>query len=163
MQWIYNQTQKRSTKEEHKKHWYFQKKEKDSNAINIDTMTTEKRADMMRKGQCFGCQKPGHLNKDCPDKKKQNNLTPVSYASTWATTSNTPKKTSPNELTAHIQSLMALMSVEEKKVFMTKRRKSVFNPENHIDIDLSYLRYFLCKRSNNPIEFTIYIDHNKHY
>jgi Domain of unknown function (DUF4939) len=37
------------------------KTKKDPNAMDIDAMTTDKRAYLMRKGLCFICEKPGHL------------------------------------------------------------------------------------------------------
>jgi hypothetical protein len=57
-------------KEEPKRRWTFQKREKDPDTMDVDALKIEKRDEMMRKGLCFGCGKPGHLNRDCPDKKK---------------------------------------------------------------------------------------------
>ena len=37
--------------------------------MDINSMTTEQRAEAMKKGLCFRCGKQGHLNRDCPDKK----------------------------------------------------------------------------------------------
>ena len=34
---------------------------KDPNAMDIDSMMTEQRAEAMKKGLCFGCGKRGHL------------------------------------------------------------------------------------------------------
>ena len=76
---------------------------KDPNAMDIDvvtrtynTMTNEERTELMKKGLCFWCKKPGHLSRNCPDKKGK---TPP--AQTPANTS-TPKKMTAKELTAHI-------------------------------------------------------------
>ena len=57
-----------SANNEPKKKWNFAKK--DPNAMDIDSMTTEQRAEAMKKGLCFGCGKRGHLNRDCLDKKE---------------------------------------------------------------------------------------------
>ena len=46
------------TKEELKKRCNFVKK--DPNAMDIDSMSTEQRAEAMKKGLCFGCGKQGH-------------------------------------------------------------------------------------------------------
>src|ERR1700689_5642075 len=54
------------------KRFYFQRKEKDPNAMDVDAMSVEKRQEMMRKGQCFNCGKQGHLSRDCPEKKERN-------------------------------------------------------------------------------------------
>ena len=58
---------KTETKEEPKKRWNLAKK--DPNTMDIDSMSTEQRAEAMKKGLCFRCGKQGHLNRDCPDKK----------------------------------------------------------------------------------------------
>ena len=68
-------------KEEPRRKWTFQKKEADPDAMQIDALTMEKRTEMMKKGLCFGCGKPGHLNKDCPNKMKPTtSSSPPSYS-----------------------------------------------------------------------------------
>ena len=96
-------------KEEPKRRFQFHKK--DPNAMDVDALTVEKREEAMKKGLCFGCGKPGHLNKDCPNKKK----TPY-----------TPKKMAPKELYAHIRSLTAVMNEEEKEEFYQEAEKEGF-------------------------------------
>jgi hypothetical protein len=110
MQRIFNRNPKNDSKPEGKKSWNFQRKERDPNAMDIDTLTVEKRAEMMKKGQCFGCGEPGHLNRDCPRKKKAATPSaPPKYAP--------PKKMGAKELYTHIRSLTALMNEEEKEEF----------------------------------------------
>ena len=55
--------------------------------MDVDAMMMEKQDEAMRKGLCFGCGKPRHLNRDCPNKKK----TPYQ-----------PKKLNGKELYTHI-------------------------------------------------------------
>ena len=35
---------------------------RDPNAMDVDTLTIQKRDEMMKKGLCFRCEKPGHLS-----------------------------------------------------------------------------------------------------
>ncbi|KDR77548.1 hypothetical protein GALMADRAFT_23199, partial [Galerina marginata CBS 339.88] len=40
--------------------------QRDPNAMQIDAMSPEVRADHIRRGACFNCHKHGHLSRDCP-------------------------------------------------------------------------------------------------
>ena len=91
--------------------WNFQQR-KDPNAMDVDAMSIEKRTEMMKRGLCFRCEKPGHLSKDCPDKSQSNSFQ--------------PRKMNPKELTAHVRSLTALMSNEEKEAFYDEAEKQGF-------------------------------------
>jgi Zinc knuckle len=116
-----NSNSKGNTKYEPKKTWNFQRKEKDPNAMDVDTLTLEKRNEMMRKGLCFNCEEQGHLSKDCPKKKK---------ASTSQTTSppsySPPKKPPPKELAAYIRAITAEYNDDEKNVFYDDAEKEGF-------------------------------------
>ena len=99
--------------EPRKKIWTFTKK--DPNAMDVDLLSTEKRDEAMRKGLCFGCGKHGHLNQDCPDKKKTTRAyTPIP---------STSKKMNAKELYAHIWSLTAQMDDKEKERFYDEAEK----------------------------------------
>ena len=118
-------------KEEGKPRWNFQK-EKDENAMDVDVitkvykaMTDEERTELMKKGLCFRCRKAGHLSRDCP-KKKGKAAVPQSAAATPTPTPATPKKMTAKELTAQIQSLMALLNDEEKMEFYDEAEKEGF-------------------------------------
>ena len=76
----------------------------------------------MKKGLCFRCKKLGHLSRDCPNKKGR---TPTTTAPT-STTSTAPKKMTAKELTAHIQSLTALLDDTEKNKFYDEAEKEGF-------------------------------------
>lgn len=92
--------------------WNFQKKERDPNAMDVDAMNVERRDEMMKKGLCFKCGKPGHISKNCPpdsDDKK-----PPSYSPKKP---DPPKKFTPKELYAHIRTLTAEMTEEERDQF----------------------------------------------
>ena len=89
--------------------------------MDIDLLSTEKRDEVMRKELCFGCGKHGHLNRDCPDKRK----TTRAYTPNPSTPS-APKKMNAKELYAHIQSLTAQMDDEEKERFYDEAEKEGF-------------------------------------
>ena len=92
-------TNSAAAKDEPKKKWNFVKK--DPNAMDIDSMMTEQRAEAMKKGLCFGCGKRGHLNKDCPEKKEKEEK----------------KKWMSKELQLHVRALYATMNKEEQEKF----------------------------------------------
>jgi hypothetical protein len=52
------------------------KEERDPDAMDIDAMSTEKRAALMRKGACFICKETGHMARDHNEhmKKKKTNI-----------------------------------------------------------------------------------------
>ena len=113
MQHIFNRTPRDNTKNEPKKHWQFQRKERDPNTMDIDALTIEKRTEMMKKGQCFGCGESGHLNRDCLKKKRT--ITPTA-----------PKKMSGKELYTHIRSFTATMEEKDMDEFYQEAEKGGF-------------------------------------
>ena len=52
----------RKPKEKGLRKLYFDPGPKDPNAMDVDVMMTEERTELMKKGLCFGCKKPGHLS-----------------------------------------------------------------------------------------------------
>jgi hypothetical protein len=50
-------------------HWWRMKKRKDSNVMDVDTLTMEERGMLLRQGKCFCCRKTGHMAKDCPQEQ----------------------------------------------------------------------------------------------
>ena len=95
---------------------------------SLDALSIEKHTKMMKKGLCFGCGKPGHLNRDCPGKKK-----PLSPSTSSAPPSySPPKKMGAKEFYTHICSITALMSEDEKEEFYQEAEKEGFlNGELH--------------------------------
>ncbi|KDR74279.1 hypothetical protein GALMADRAFT_71012, partial [Galerina marginata CBS 339.88] len=67
--------------------------QRDPNAMQIDAMSPEVRADHIRRGACFNCHKHGHLSRDCPEKKSRSNFRGNFGSNT--NTNNTPKKWTP--------------------------------------------------------------------
>ena len=49
-----------STSQTKRRFQFPTKKEQDPNAMDVDSMTTNERAELMRKGACFKCKKTGH-------------------------------------------------------------------------------------------------------
>jgi hypothetical protein len=112
-------------KDETPRRWVFQKKDRDPNAMDVDAITTERRAECLKKGLCFGCGKPGHLGINCPDKQPSASKPPT-YASTWRSTPPAPKKMNGKELLAHVRALTAQMDDGEKEKFYDEAEKEGF-------------------------------------
>ena len=89
---------------EPKKQWNLAKNY--LNTMDIDSMTTEQRAEAMKKGLCFGCGKRGHLNRDCPEKKEKKEEKKEEK-----------KKWTSKELQLHVWALYATMDKEEQEKF----------------------------------------------
>ena len=80
--------------------------------MDIDYMSTDKRTEMMRKGLCFKCEKPGHRAND-PEFHPENQrggYIPLKRPM------EKPKMTG-KQLHAHVRTLMAQMEEKDKEEF----------------------------------------------
>ena len=70
MQYIFGRKNNGQKSDSGKKKLSFPtKQEKDPNAMDVDSMSTDEHSQLMKNGACFNYKKIGHLSKDCPDKK----------------------------------------------------------------------------------------------
>ena len=90
--------------------FFLTKKEKDLNAMDMDSMSTDKCSQLMKKRACFNCKKIGHLSKDCPDKK---------------TGSSSQQKKTGKDTYTQIQAMIAQLPKEEKKNMLEKMEKDL--------------------------------------
>ena len=112
-------------REEPKIRWNIQRRDPD--AMNVDAVTTEKRGEWMKKGLCFNCNKPGHISRFCPDKRRvTSSTTNASTTSPPSYAPNPPKKMNPKEFVAHIQSVTGQMEPEKKEEFLDEAEKEGF-------------------------------------
>ena len=89
--------------------------QKDLNAMDVDAMSIEERNELMKKGACFRCKKPGHLSKDCPTKNK-----------TIEIPQEIQKKMTPREMYKHIRSLTTQLNEEGKTEFFKEAEEEGF-------------------------------------
>ena len=83
--------------------------------MHVDAMSIEERNELMKKGACFRCKKPGHLSKDCLTK---NNIIGAPQE--------VQKKMTPRKMYIHIQSLTAQLNEEEKTDFFKEAEEEGF-------------------------------------
>ena len=66
--------------------------------MDVDRLSIDERAKLMKEGRCFRCKLQGHLSRDCPREKKEERK----------------KKWDGKSAMAHIRALIAGLSQEEK-------------------------------------------------
>ena len=112
-------------REEPKRRWNIQRRDPD--VMDVDAVTTEKRGEWMKKGLCFNCNKPGHISRFCPDKRRAtSSTTTASTSSPLSYAPNPPKRMNLKEFVAHIRSVTAQMEPEEKEEFLNEAEKEGF-------------------------------------
>ena len=92
--------------------FYFDVGKKDTNAMDIDAMSMEKWAALMRKGACFICEEPGHLAQDHKKQMEKGN--------------DLPQKMKGKELHIHVRALLAQMEEDDKEEFFADAEKQGF-------------------------------------
>ena len=80
--------------------------------MDIDVMSMEKQAALMRKGACFICEEPGHLARDHKKQMEKGN--------------DLPQKMKGKELHAHVRALLAQMEEDDKEEFFSAAEKQGF-------------------------------------
>ena len=82
--------------------------------MDVDSMTTNERAKLIRKGAWFKCKKTGHCKDQCPDNEPQKKTGKDVYGRIWAMITKLPK--------------------EEQKAMMIW----ILPKENHFDVSVSF-------------------------
>jgi Ty3 transposon capsid-like protein/Zinc knuckle len=103
------QTRGNSGKERTPQHkYYFSRKERDPNAMDVNRLTVEECNKLMKEGRCFKCRNTGHRANECPeddnDKKKGKEVP--------------KKKMNGRELHAHVRALFKEMTEEDRDEFL---------------------------------------------
>jgi Zinc knuckle len=109
--------QTRGTSEKKKTlQFYFPRKERDLNAMDIDRLTINKHNKVLKEGRCFRCRNMGHRANKCPkdddDKKKAKEVP--------------KKKMNGRELHAHVQALFKEMMEEDRDEFLKGAKEAGF-------------------------------------
>jgi hypothetical protein len=103
----------------------FFQKEKDPNAMDIDSLSVDERAKLMKDGKCFICQQTGHMAKD----HKKNNSSKKQWreeAPKYERMEAPKKQWEGNALYAHVRSMIAELDTEEKEKFWEGTEDSGF-------------------------------------
>jgi Zinc knuckle len=96
--------------------YYFPRKERDPNAMDVDRLTVNECNKLMKKGRCFKCRNTGHQANKCPendDDKKKGREVPK-------------KKMSGRELHAHVRALFKEMTEEDRDKFLKGAEEAGF-------------------------------------
>ena len=70
--------------------------------MDVDVLTMEERATLLRQGKCFRCKKPGHMAKDCPSSDQKQEA---------------PKKSA--DLARFAYTTIKALTKEQREAFMT--------------------------------------------
>jgi Zinc knuckle len=98
-------------KEEKTQTFYFPRKERDPNAMDVDRLSIEERNQLMKEGRCFKCKNTGHRANDCPNNEKKEIA---------------KKRMNGKELHTHVRSLFKGMTEEEKEEFLKEAEDAGF-------------------------------------
>jgi hypothetical protein len=98
------------------KKFYFPRRERDPNAMDVDRLTIEERDKLLKEGKCFRCRRTGHRANECPendDEKKKGKEVPK-------------KKMNGRELHAHVWALFKEMMEEDRDEFLKGAEEAGF-------------------------------------
>jgi Zinc knuckle len=95
--------------------YYFPRKERDPNAMDVDRLTVEECNKLIKEGRCFKCKNTGHWANKCPEdnEKKKGKEVPK-------------KKMNGRELHAHVQALFKEMTKEDRDEFLKGAEEAGF-------------------------------------
>jgi Domain of unknown function (DUF4939)/Zinc knuckle len=98
------------------KKFYFSRRERDPNAMDVDRLMIEERDKLLKEGKCFRCRRTGHRANECPknkDDKKKGKEVPK-------------KKMNGRELHAHVRALFKEMTEEDRDEFLKGAEEAGF-------------------------------------
>ena len=70
--------------------FYFPRKERDPNVMDVDRLTFNKQTQLMKEGQCFKCRKTGHWANECPEETQDKGRNEKNQRRRWMARSFTP-------------------------------------------------------------------------
>ena len=83
--------------------------------MDVDTITTDKRTQLMKSGSCFKCEKQGHRANECPENR---NRCPNPNSNSNSNRTPAFQKTSAKATYRNIRSLLAQHTLEEEAEIM---------------------------------------------
>jgi Retrotransposon gag protein/Zinc knuckle len=98
------------------KRFYFPRRERDPNTMDVDRLTIKERDKLLKEGKCFRCRRTGHRANECPendDEKKKGKEVPK-------------KKMNGRELHAHVRALFKEMTEEDRDEFLKGAEEAGF-------------------------------------
>ena len=96
--------------------FYFPRKDRDPNAMDVDRLTFDKRTKLMKEGRCFKCRNTGHRANDCPEggqKKEKQKEEPK-------------KKMNGKEFYTHIRAIFKDLEEDDKEKFLEAAQEAGF-------------------------------------
>src|ERR1700678_3309873 len=104
--------------------------------MDIDLLSVDEQAKLMKDGKCFICRKTGHMAKD----HKKNDFSQNQWREEtpkYKRVEAPKKKWEGNKLYAHVRSMIAELNTEENEKFWEGAEDSGFKEENWINVGLS--------------------------
>ena len=115
------------------------KKERDPDAMDIDRLSPEKRAALMKKGACFKCEETGHMAKDHDEyerKKKEKKKVILRKTNTTPTTPTPPAASSSKKKDlSKIHALLQALSTEETETLLAMKEEKMKEKDEDSDSD----------------------------